>query len=67
MNFIELLLERLRYCVCVPHLFFFLLFSPPPLQPMVFGAMIHRDEAFDAIIAQYNKIHGEETLTCAET
>lgn len=23
------------------------------LQPMVFGAMMHRDEAFDAIYAQY--------------
>lgn len=34
---------------------------------MVFGAMIHRDEAFDAITAQYYKIHGEETLASPET
>lgn len=25
-------------------------------QPLVFGAMIHRDEAFDAIHTQYMKI-----------
>lgn len=50
-----------------PTVFFFCLFVFPPLQPMVFGAMIHRDEAFDAITTQYNKIHGEETLASAET
>ena len=27
-----------------------------PLQPLVFGAMIHRDEAFEAIFTQYMKI-----------
>lgn len=64
MNFIEHLQERLLYCV--PQRFLFFCFFPP-LQPMVFGAMIHRDEAFDAITTQYNKIHGEETLTSAET
>lgn len=26
------------------------------LQPLVFGAMIHRDEAFEAIFSQYVKI-----------
>lgn len=26
------------------------------LQPMIFGAMIHRDEAFDAILSQYTKV-----------
>ena len=26
------------------------------LQPLVFGAMIHRDEAFEAIFTQYMKI-----------
>ncbi|XP_075875436.1 GRAM domain-containing protein 4-like [Nelusetta ayraudi] len=41
--------------------------TPSTQKPMVFGAMIHRDEAFDAITTQYNKIHGEETLTSAET
>lgn len=25
-------------------------------QPLVFGAMIHRDEAFEAIFTQYMKI-----------
>lgn len=34
---------------------------------MVFGAMIHRDEAFDAITTQYNKIHGEDTAVSPET
>lgn len=34
---------------------------------MVFGAMIHRDEAFDAITTQYNKIHGEDTAASPET
>ena len=27
-----------------------------PVQPLVFGAMIHRDEAFEAIFTQYMKI-----------
>lgn len=31
-------------------------------QPLVFGAMIHRDEAFDAIFTQYMK---KVTMTSA--
>ncbi|TRY56136.1 hypothetical protein DNTS_015259 [Danionella cerebrum] len=30
--------------------------TPSTLKPLVFGAMIHRDEAFDAIHSQYTKI-----------
>lgn len=40
------------------------------LQPLVFGAMIHRDEAFEAIISQYTKIIGATppvTVTNPET
>lgn len=37
------------------------------LQPMVFGAMIHRDEAFDAINTQYTKITAMGTATNPET
>lgn len=33
-------------------------------QPLVFGAMIHRDEAFEAIFTQYMKI---VTTGCHET
>lgn len=28
----------------------------PPCQPLVFGAMVHRDEAFETIFSQYVKI-----------
>lgn len=28
----------------------------PPWQPLVFGAMVHRDEAFETIFSQYVKI-----------
>lgn len=27
-----------------------------PRQPLVFGAMVHRDEAFETIFSQYMKI-----------
>lgn len=37
------------------------------LQPMVFGAMIHRDEAFDAIYAQYLQINATATTITPET
>lgn len=30
--------------------------SVPPRQPLVFGAMVHRDEAFETILSQYVKI-----------
>lgn len=30
--------------------------APPPRQPLVFGAMVHRDEAFETIFSQYMKI-----------
>jgi len=36
-------------------------------QPMVFGAMIHRDEAFDAIFTQYMKIQNTTAATGPET
>uniref|UniRef100_A0AAR2JV01 GRAM domain-containing protein n=1 Tax=Pygocentrus nattereri TaxID=42514 RepID=A0AAR2JV01_PYGNA len=32
--------------------------TPSTQKPLVFGAMIHRDEAFDAIFSQYTKIIG---------
>lgn len=38
-----------------------------PLQPMVFGAMMHRDEAFDAIYAQYLQISATATTITPET
>lgn len=37
------------------------------LQPMVFGAMIHRDEAFDAIFTQHTKIVAMATAADPET
>lgn len=30
--------------------------SVPLWQPLVFGAMVHRDEAFETILSQYVKI-----------
>lgn len=30
--------------------------ASPPRQPLVFGAMVHRDEAFETIFSQYMKI-----------
>lgn len=30
--------------------------ASPPRQPLVFGAMVHRDEAFETILSQYMKI-----------
>ncbi|XP_056243194.1 GRAM domain-containing protein 4-like [Seriola aureovittata] len=41
--------------------------TPSTQKPMVFGAMMHRDEAFDAIFIQYNKILGVATATSSET
>ncbi|XP_031717717.1 GRAM domain-containing protein 4-like [Anarrhichthys ocellatus] len=41
--------------------------TPSTQKPMVFGAMIHRDEAFDAIFTQYNKILNMTTATGPET
>uniref|UniRef100_A0A8C4ETG3 GRAM domain containing 4 n=1 Tax=Dicentrarchus labrax TaxID=13489 RepID=A0A8C4ETG3_DICLA len=41
--------------------------TPSTQKPMVFGAMIHRDEAFDAINTQYMKINGIATATNPET
>uniref|UniRef100_A0A8B9HAS7 GRAM domain containing 4a n=2 Tax=Astyanax mexicanus TaxID=7994 RepID=A0A8B9HAS7_ASTMX len=38
--------------------------TPSTQKPLVFGAMIHRDEAFEAIFTQYMKI---VTTGCAET
>uniref|UniRef100_A0A6Q2YDS3 GRAM domain-containing protein n=1 Tax=Esox lucius TaxID=8010 RepID=A0A6Q2YDS3_ESOLU len=40
--------------------------TPYTQKPMVFGAMIHRDEAFEAIFTQYKKIV-TTTATCTET
>lgn len=40
--------------------------TPSTLKPMVFGAMIHRDEAFDAINAQYQKINSTAAATSPE-
>uniref|UniRef100_A0A671PN12 GRAM domain-containing protein 4-like n=1 Tax=Sinocyclocheilus anshuiensis TaxID=1608454 RepID=A0A671PN12_9TELE len=37
--------------------------TPSTLKPLVFGAMIHRDEAFDAIHTQYMKIMNSTTAT----
>ncbi|KAM3609504.1 uncharacterized protein V6R79_015944 [Siganus canaliculatus] len=41
--------------------------TPSTQKPMVFGAMIHRDEAFDAIITQYMKINSMATAAIPET
>ncbi|XP_072520184.1 GRAM domain-containing protein 4 isoform X2 [Salminus brasiliensis] len=44
--------------------------TPSTQKPLVFGAMIHRDEAFDAIFSQYTKIIGATpsvTVTNSET
>lgn len=41
--------------------------TPSTQKPMVFGAMIHRDEAFDAIFTQYMKIVTMATATNPET
>ncbi|XP_068459634.1 GRAM domain-containing protein 4-like [Clinocottus analis] len=41
--------------------------TPSTQKPMVFGAMIHRDEAFDAIFTQYAKFHDTTTTTKAAT
>ncbi|KAJ7997635.1 hypothetical protein DPEC_G00214180 [Dallia pectoralis] len=41
--------------------------TPHTLKPMVFGAMIHRDEAFEAISVQYKKILTFSTATSTET
>ncbi|XP_074489716.1 GRAM domain-containing protein 4-like [Sebastes fasciatus] len=41
--------------------------TPSTQKPMVFGAMIHRDEAFDAIFTQYMKIVTTVTATESET
>ncbi|CAK6981927.1 GRAM domain-containing protein 4-like [Scomber scombrus] len=40
--------------------------TPSTLKPMVFGAMMHRDEAFDAIFTQYTKIVAMATPTDPE-
>ncbi|XP_037307172.2 GRAM domain-containing protein 4-like isoform X2 [Pungitius pungitius] len=41
--------------------------TPSTQKPMVFGAMIHRDEAFDAILTQYTKILNASPATSHET
>lgn len=41
--------------------------TPSTQKPMVFGAMMHRDEAFDAIFTQYMKIVTMTTATNPET
>ncbi|XP_056271634.1 GRAM domain-containing protein 4-like [Pseudoliparis swirei] len=41
--------------------------TPSTQKPMVFGAMIHRDEAFDAIFTQYMKIQNTTAATGPET
>ncbi|KAM6937031.1 GRAM domain-containing protein 4-like [Xenentodon cancila] len=40
--------------------------TPYTLKPMVFGAMIHRDEAFDAIFSQYTRAISMATTTSPE-
>ncbi|XP_040018855.1 GRAM domain-containing protein 4 [Gasterosteus aculeatus] len=40
--------------------------TPSTQKPMVFGAMIHRDEAFDAILTQYMKILNRSPTTSHE-
>ncbi|KAK5866859.1 hypothetical protein PBY51_011400 [Eleginops maclovinus] len=41
--------------------------TPSTTKPMVFGAMIHRDEAFDAIFNQHTKVVSVVTATEPET
>ncbi|XP_060931985.1 GRAM domain-containing protein 4-like [Limanda limanda] len=41
--------------------------TPSTQKPMVFGAMMHRDEAFDAISTQHIKIMSVSTATSPET
>ncbi|XP_070827761.1 GRAM domain-containing protein 4-like [Chaetodon trifascialis] len=41
--------------------------TPSTQKPMVFGAMIHRDEAFDAIYTQYMKINAIAAAIDLET
>ncbi|XP_053741469.1 GRAM domain-containing protein 4-like isoform X1 [Synchiropus splendidus] len=41
--------------------------TPSTQKPMVFGAMIHRDEAFDAIFNQYMKVVTMTTAASPET
>ncbi|XP_034443784.1 GRAM domain-containing protein 4-like [Hippoglossus hippoglossus] len=41
--------------------------TPSTQKPMVFGAMMHRDEAFDAISTQHLKILSVSTATSPET
>ncbi|KAM3865314.1 GRAM domain-containing protein 4-like [Diretmus argenteus] len=41
--------------------------TPSTQKPLVFGAMVHRDEAFDAIFTQYMKIVTMVTATNPET
>ncbi|XP_046889512.1 GRAM domain-containing protein 4-like isoform X5 [Hypomesus transpacificus] len=41
--------------------------TPSTQKPLVFGAMIHRDEAFEAIFTQYMKILTMGTATSPET
>ncbi|KAF6719085.1 GRAM domain-containing protein 4 [Oryzias melastigma] len=41
--------------------------TPSTLKPMVFGAMIHRDEAFEAIFSQYTKIASQDAAVSTET
>uniref|UniRef100_A0A3Q3NKU4 GRAM domain containing 4 n=1 Tax=Mastacembelus armatus TaxID=205130 RepID=A0A3Q3NKU4_9TELE len=41
--------------------------TPYTLKPMVFGAMVHRDEAFDAIFAQYTKVASMAAAAKPET
>uniref|UniRef100_H3CSP2 GRAM domain containing 4 n=1 Tax=Tetraodon nigroviridis TaxID=99883 RepID=H3CSP2_TETNG len=41
--------------------------TPSTQKPMVFGAMMHRDEAFDAIYAQYLQISATATTITPET
>lgn len=40
----------------VPYMQFDALVLLVSLQPLVFGAMMHRDEAFDAIFSQHSKM-----------
>ncbi|KAM9854662.1 GRAM domain-containing protein 4-like [Aulostomus maculatus] len=41
--------------------------TPSTQKPMVFGAMMHRDEAFDAIFSQHSKIVAMATASNPET
>ncbi|AWP07900.1 putative GRAM domain-containing protein 4-like [Scophthalmus maximus] len=40
--------------------------TPSTQKPMVFGAMMHRDEAFDAISTQYNMILASATASATD-